>query len=374
VKRLGDSPISAASTGSRFKTRKKYKSSSEEVKQSVGSPARMQPMINVAVVGLGGIGTLHAGCYETDARSRVVAVCDLIPERAQNAAERFSCPSFTSVADLLASDVQVDAASVCSAGVENGGDHYTPTMELLGAGIPVLGEKPISNRIDEAREMVALAKEKQIPYAINLNHRFTPAALRAKEWLAADRIGDLDMVRMTMWINNPNESAPWFHARALHPHSLDVMRYFAGDVRRVHAFARKGKGRVIYSQLLMNLEFASGAIGTLTGSYDAGPRYGLELCDLLGSSGRIVIENACEVLSLYSRSSTEIESYERLGGMNGFGETFQSRISAWLDDLERGVPANAVDAKGQDALAVQLVIEAAIRSAETGTVVEVEAL
>jgi predicted dehydrogenase len=152
------------------------------------------------------------------------------------------------------------------------------------------------------------------------------------------------------------------------------MRYFAGDVRRVHAFARKGKGRAIYSQLLVNLEFASGAIGTLTGSYDAGPRYGLELCDLLGSSGRIVIENACEVLNLYSRSSTEIESYERLGGMNGFGETFQSRISAWLDDLERGVPANAVDAKGEDALAVQLVIEAAIRSAETGTVVEVEAL
>jgi predicted dehydrogenase len=56
-------------------------------------------------------------------------------------------------------------------------------MELLGAGIPVLGEKPISNELDKAEEMVALAKEKNLRYGINLNHRFTPAALRAKEWV-----------------------------------------------------------------------------------------------------------------------------------------------------------------------------------------------
>ena len=68
-------------------------------------------------------------------------------------------------------------------GVENGGDHYTPTMELLRAGIAVLGEKPISNNLEEAQEMVALAKAKGLRYGINLNHRFTPAALMAREWV-----------------------------------------------------------------------------------------------------------------------------------------------------------------------------------------------
>jgi predicted dehydrogenase len=329
-------------------------------------------MVNVAVIGMGGIGTAHAGCYESDERSQIVAVCDAIPEKAEAASERFGCPSFTSVSDLLSSGTQIDAASVCTAGVENGGDHYAPTMELLAAGIPVLGEKPISNRIDEAREMVALAKEKGVRYGINLNHRFTPAAHRAKQWLEEGRLGELQMVRMTMWIPNPNESSPWFHLRALHPHSIDVMRYFGGDVRRVQAFVKKGAGRTIWSHLLMNVEFAGGAIGNLTGSYDAGMTWGLETCDLVGSEARAVIENACEELIFYPRRSPEVERYERLGGMNGFGDTFQTRISAWLDDLERKAPPAEVDAKGEDALAAQLVIEAAIRSAESGTVEEVE--
>ena len=84
---------------------------------------------------------------------------------------------------------EFDAVSVATAGKENGGDHYEPTMQLLKAGLPVLGEKPISNELKKAEEMVAFAKEKNIPYGINLNHRFTPAAVRAKEWLDANRCG-----------------------------------------------------------------------------------------------------------------------------------------------------------------------------------------
>ena len=103
-------------------------------------------------------------------------------KRPNATAERYSCKAFSSVDEMIQSE-QIDIASVCTAGVENGGDHYEPTMALLGAGIPVLGEKPISNRIPEAREMVALAKERNLRYGINLNHRFTPAAVRAREWV-----------------------------------------------------------------------------------------------------------------------------------------------------------------------------------------------
>ena len=105
-----------------------------------------------------------------------------------------------------------------------------PRWSCCGPAFPVLGEKPISNRIAEASEMVALAAEMGIPYGINLNHRFTPAARRAREWLDEGRVGEVNICNMTMWINNPNESSPHFHMRALHPHSIDVMRYFCGDV------------------------------------------------------------------------------------------------------------------------------------------------
>jgi predicted dehydrogenase len=118
--------------------------------------------------------------------------------------------------------------------------------------------------------------------------------------------------------------------------------------------------------------FRSGALGHLTGSYDAGASYGLETCEVVGSEGRFVISNACERLAFFPRGSVAVETYDYLGEMKGFQDTFASRIAAWLSDLEAKVPPSDVDGKAADALAAQLVIEACISSFETGAVVEVE--
>jgi len=298
-----------------------------------------------------------------------VAVCDIIKDRADAAAAKYDCPAFYSVKDMLASGIQIDAASMCTAGVENGGDHYEPTMQLLNAGIPTLGEKPISNDLAKAKEMVALAKAKKLRYGINLNHRFTPAALKAKSWVDAGRLGELNIINMTMWINNPNESSPWFHIRALHPHSLDVMRYFGGDVAKVQAWFKKGKGRKIWSNVQVNLLFKNGILGHLTGSYDAGGSYGLETLEVVGSDARFVLRDACEHLEFYPRFSRETETYDYIGGMMSFGETFGSRIGTWVDQNIQGAKPAEIDASGEDALKVQTIIEAIIESFETDKVV-----
>lgn len=326
--------------------------------------------LKVGVVGVGNIGTIHAQVYKNNPKTELVAVCDIIKERADAAAERFGAKAFYSVKEMLASGIHLDACSMCTKGEENGGDHFTPTMELLEAGIPVLGEKPISNRIDEGEKMVELARKKQVPYAINLNHRFTPAAVRAKEWIEEGRLGKLHMINMRMWINNPVETSPWFHLRALHPHSFDVIRYFVGDVKKVAAFMMKGEGRKIWSNAQILLYFENGMIGNLVGSYDAGPSYGLERCEVVGSKGRFVLEDACEHLTFYPRHSIETETYSYLGGMRSFDETFNSRIGAWIDQLEAGVKYDEIDGSGEDALKAQYLIEAAIESFETGKIVE----
>src|SRR4051794_34726760 len=118
--------------------------------------------LKVAIVGMGNIGNIHGRVYTEHPDTQIVAVCDIIRERSDKTAEKFGCQGFYSVQEMLASGLQIDMASMATAGVENGGDHYTATMELLGAGIPVLGEKPISNDLNKAREMVALAKEKNL--------------------------------------------------------------------------------------------------------------------------------------------------------------------------------------------------------------------
>lgn len=334
--------------------------------------------LKVAIVGVGNIGNIHANVYAQRADVEIVAVCDIIPEKSDRAAEKFSCQGFYSVSDMLASGIQIDAASMATAGSENGGDHYKPTMELLAAGIPVLGEKPISNSLAQAKEMVALAKEKKLRYAIDLNHRFTPAALRAKEWINAGRIGEMNMINMTMWINNPNETSPWFHIRALHPHSLDVMRYFAGDVAKVYAIFKKGPKkdspdgkRVCWSNLQATLLFKNGVIGNLRGSYDAGGTYGLENLDIVGSEGRIVLDDACEHLHYYPRLNRSSEHFDYIGGMMNFNETFASRISRWVEQNIAGAKPEEIDGSGEDGLKVQTIIEAIIQSWETGQVVDI---
>jgi myo-inositol 2-dehydrogenase / D-chiro-inositol 1-dehydrogenase len=326
--------------------------------------------LRVAIVGLGNIGNTHARVYQKRSDVEIVAVCDAIEEKANRAAETYVTRAFYSVEAMLATGIAIDAASVATAGRENGGDHYEPTMALLGAGIPVLGEKPISNDLAKAREMVALAKAKGVRYGINLNHRFTPAALRAREWVEAGRLGELNMVNMCLWINNPNESSPWFHIRALHPHSLDVMRYFAGaDVAKVHAFFKKGKGRAIWSNVQVNLLYENGVIGHLVGSYDAGGSYGLETLEVVGSEARVVIRDACEHLEFYPRRTRAVETFAYLGGMMSFSETFGSRIGRWVEQSIAQVPPEQVDASGADALKVQTTIEAIIESWEQDKVV-----
>ena len=84
--------------------------------------------LRVAIVGMGNIGNTHARCYQENPLSKIVAVCDIIKERADAAAAAYDCPAFYSIKDMLAAGIKIDCASMCTAGKENGGDHYQPTI------------------------------------------------------------------------------------------------------------------------------------------------------------------------------------------------------------------------------------------------------
>ena len=328
--------------------------------------------LNVAVVGVGNIGKKHARIYDEFEETHLKAVCDIDKMKADSVADELNCKAFYSVKDLLA-DKSFEIASVCTKGEENGGDHYTPTMELLNGGIHVLGEKPISNNIEEAKEMYLLAKKKNLRYGINLNHRFTPSALKAKEWIDEGRIGQIHMIDLTMWIDNPVETSPWFHLRALHPHSFNILNYFAGKITKVHCFAMKGKNRSIWTNAQINLMFENNVIGHLRGSYDGdfpSGSFGIENLEIVGSDGRIVIDNACEALEFFPRRSRSSERYECLGGMRHFDETFHSRIKVWVDDNLNNVKPDDVNGSAKEGLDVQLTIEAAIQSFENNSVID----
>lgn len=329
-------------------------------------------MLKVAVIGTGHIGRTHSGVYRNEPLAQFVAVCDMVKEKADAFAAQFGVKAYYSVEELLRNE-PLDLVSVTTAGPENGGHHYEPVMQALNAGVNVLCEKPISNNISHAREMVQTAREKGRYFGVNLNHRFVPLAARARGWVQEGRLGELCFANMALWIANRNDSAPYFHLRALHPHSIDVMRYFCGDVARVQAFFKKASHRPIWSNASINLQFANGMVGHLTGSYDMSTRHPFERCEVAGTKGRFVLENVYERLTLYPHDSDEttVISNSIMGGMASFQDTFKNRIHRMLEQVDAGVPREELEGSGEEALAAQEVIEAAIRSFETGAVVDI---
>jgi predicted dehydrogenase len=329
-------------------------------------------MLRVAVIGMGPIGNRHADLYQADPLSELVAVCDRIPERADAAAARLGVPGFYDAQKMLDA-LRPDVVSVATGGVEYGSDHYEPTMQALSAGCHVLGEKPISNEVEEGEEMVAKAREMGVCYGINLNHRFTPAARVAKRWVDEGRIGHQLFCRMSMWIKNPAESSPYYQIKALNPHTVDVMRYFCGDIEAVHLFATKAPGRKIWSTTSFNMRFKSGAVGNLTASYDIERGHPMERCEVGGVNGRFVLDDMWREATLYPAGDLVKQVYTDpvFGGFGDFVSTFKDRIHTFLQQITDGVPPDQIDGSGAEGLAAQKVLAAAIESLDTESVVYV---
>ena len=326
--------------------------------------------MKVAIVGTGNIGRIHAQCYRDHSDAELVAVCDVHAEKALALGEEFGARAYSSVEEMLAEE-SVDAISITTGGIENGSHHFEPAMQALKAGVAVLCEKPISNNIDEAREMVKTAREMNVPLGINLNHRFTPAADRLKQLQNDGSLGETLFINMALWFSNHADPLPYHHIRALHPHSIDVMRFFGGEIKKVQCFMTRAPGKTqSWSTLSLNVQFASGAVGCLTGSQDMSWNHPIERCEVGGSKGRAIIENVYQKLEFLPRESREKLVIENpiLGGMNDFNSTFAPRINRFLEQVQSG---EKLDASGEDGLAAQEVIEAAIRSHENGTIEEI---
>jgi predicted dehydrogenase len=264
-----------------------------------------------------------------------------------------------------------DVCSVATGGYEYGSEHYLPTMQALEAGCHVLCEKPISNEIPAAVEMVAKAKEKGVCFGVDLNHRFTPAARLAKRWVDEGRLGHLLFVNMSMWIMNPRESSPYFQLKALHPHTVNIMQYYCGAVEAVQCFATKAPGRAIWSTAQFNMRFVNGVVGSLTGSYDIERGHPMERCEVAGTGGRFVIDDIFREVTLYPAGNLEKTVYTNplFGGMSDFVDTFRNRIHRFLEQVDEGADPADIDGSGEEGLAAQKVLAAAIESLENETVV-----
>jgi predicted dehydrogenase len=353
--------------------------------------------LKVGVVGLHGIGTMHADCYSKDKLAELVAVCDVVKKRADEAGAKFGAKVYYNLEEMLSRHPDLDIVDVSTGGNENGSWHYEPAAMAIEAGKHVLVEKPISNDIEEARRLVAASDAKGTYLGCNLNHYFTPPADRAQQYMQDGDIGQPVYCLHKMGFaggeatyspqSGPNvKGFPYFHVKAFLTHPFSVMRYFCGDITHVQAFItqpgfRTSAGDLMRSINGIHVRFVNGAIGYLL-SQRGDSTFGLGgwwSVEVGGTRGTFCIENCIEKITFWPSPGTGRGAQpEKLGlgeapppvttesGKTDFGETFPLRIHAFLEDVGNTVERDKLRASGRDALAALEYTWAAMESYEQG--------
>ena len=100
----------------------------------------------------------------------------------------------------------------------------------------------------------------------------------------------------------------------------------------------------------------------------------MERCEVAGTKGRFVLEDMWREVTLYPADTFEKTVYTNpvFGGYRDFDDTFRARIHKFVEQVNNGVAPQDIDGSGADGLAAQQIIAAAIRSLDTGSIVDVE--
>jgi predicted dehydrogenase len=126
--------------------------------------------INVGVVGIGHLGKYHLQKYQKLENCTIVAASDVFEERAASAAELYHCRALTDYRAMIGA---VDAVSIAVPTA----CHHEVAKAFLEAGVHVLLEKPITETLEQADELVALADRNGLVLQIGFVERFNPAVV-----------------------------------------------------------------------------------------------------------------------------------------------------------------------------------------------------
>jgi predicted dehydrogenase len=142
--------------------------------------------INAGVIGVGFIGIAHVEALRRLNNVSVTAISD-VAAGLEVKAEHLSVQNYYDDYSKLIHDPEVDCVHICTPNHL----HYTMAREALMAGKHVVCEKPLTTKIDEAKDLVKLADEKGLVHAVNFNVRFYPLMHELKSVIKNGQMGEI---------------------------------------------------------------------------------------------------------------------------------------------------------------------------------------
>lgn len=315
-------------------------------------------MIRVGFIGTGNITRRHFNALQRlRDQAEVVAVCDLIEERARTAADPFGAVVYQSAYEMLQRE-KLDAVYLCLPPDA----HVDQELAAIEKGIHLFVEKPLPLDLAKAEYIAERARAAGIVTAVGYHWRHMSHIQTAREALQSERAGMalgyfLNMLPGGLWWRIKSRSGGQIVEQAIHV--VDLARYLLGDIERVSAeyALRCNQDEPNFAQedvYTVNLRFRSGVIGNLSATCILHKRYQVGL-DILGKRKIFrVRDDALEI-----ESADGIERIERSNDP-GYAEN-----AGFLNAIQSG-DRSGILSDYDDALKTQRVALAANQSAETG--------
>lgn len=335
-------------------------------------------MIDVVLVGCGRIAERHAqllGDSYIDG-ARLVAVCDIVAERAQSLSKRYNVPAYVDMGEMLNKHSPTLAVILTESG-----NHAEHAIFAASKGVHVMVEKPMALRLVDADNMIATCDREGVKLFVVKQNRFNRPVQKLREALQAGRFGKLIMGTVRVRWCRPQsyyDQAGWRGTWAMDggvltnqaSHHVDLLEWMMGDVDSVLGMTSTALADIeAEDTAAVLLRFANGALGIIEATTATRPKDLEGSLSILGESGSVEISgfavNQLKTWQFTQRDPDDQEVFEKYSenppDIYGFGHrAYYNHVVAALRD---GGP-NLVDGlEGRRSLEL---ISAIYESVETG--------
>lgn len=225
-------------------------------------------ILRLAIVGFGLVGQRHAEAIKNAHNVVLSAVVDTAEEPLARA-KALDLPCYESIESLIMGE-RPDGIILSTPTTL----HSEQGQICIDQNIPVLIEKPISDNLDDATNLVVASEGANVPMLVGHHRRYNPIIERAHQMIIDGAIGEVKAVHATCWFYKPDdyfEKAPWRKKKGAGPvsvnlvHDIDLIRHLCGEITHVQAAAKEASRDYENEELSAAiLQFENGGIGTVS--------------------------------------------------------------------------------------------------------------
>lgn len=292
----------------------------------------MTERLRVAVVGTGEWwGREHARVFSEHPDVELCAIVGRSSEKTERRAREFGTMPYVDLDRMLDAETP-DLVSICLPNES----HFGPTLRVIEAGYPLLVEKPFVFELEEADRLLSEADERNLFFAINFNHRYARPVQLANEAIASGALGDVIFATWRFGGEVGTSKHPHANLIETQCHGFDMLEHLCGPIESVSAHMTDPTGSG-YTTMAVALTFASGAVGSLVGSYDSSYAYPeTHYVEVNGSAGRVQIVDTVKRFT-HSVPGTELREVWEAGYFNDRDRDFAHMFELHVDEILRAL-------------------------------------